>query len=64
MIARNPATERRSGTWAKQRKPNAADKKKVARRLTRETLKLRSDEIMRNPGDWYWFNKRWILEPV
>lgn len=43
--------------------PNAADKKEEARRLTRETLKLLSDEIMRNPGDWYWFNKRWILEP-
>ena len=44
--------------------PNAADKKEEARRLTRETLKLLSDEIMKNPGDWYWFNKRWILEPV
>ena len=42
----------------------AADKKEEARRLTREALKLLSDEIMKNPGDWYWFNKRWILEPV
>ena len=44
--------------------PNATDRKEEARRLTRETLKLLSDEIMKNPGDWYWFNKRWILEPV
>ena len=44
--------------------PNASDKKKEARRLTREALKLLSDEIMKSPGDWYWFNKRWILEPV
>ena len=44
--------------------PNAADRKEEARRLTRETLKLLSDEIMKSPGDWYWFNKRWILEPV
>ena len=43
--------------------PNAADKKEEARRLTRQTLKLLSDEIMKTPGDWYWFNKRWILEP-
>ena len=43
--------------------PDAADKKEEARRLTRETLKLLSDEIMKTPGDWYWFNKRWILEP-
>ena len=44
--------------------PDAPDKKEEARRLTRETLKLLSDEIMKTPGDWYWFNKRWILEPV
>ena len=44
--------------------PNASDKKEEARRLTRETLKLLSDEIMKSPGDWYWYNKRWILEPV
>lgn len=44
--------------------PNAADRKEEARRLTREALKLLSGEIMKNPGDWYWFNKRWILEPV
>ena len=44
--------------------PGALDKKEEARRLTRETLKLLSDEIMKSPGDWYWYNKRWILEPV
>ena len=44
--------------------PDAPDKKEEARRLTRETLKLLSDEILRSPGDWYWYNKRWILEPV
>ena len=43
---------------------DAADKKEEARRLTREALKLLSDEILKSPGDWYWFNKRWILEPV
>ena len=43
--------------------PNAADKREEARRLTREAMGLLSDEIMKAPGDWYWFNKRWILEP-
>ena len=42
----------------------AADRKAEAARLTRETLRLLSDEVMKNPGDWYWYNKRWILEPV
>ena len=43
--------------------PDAPDRKEEARRLTREALKLLSDEIMKAPGDWYWYNKRWILEP-
>ena len=42
----------------------AEDKKEEARRLTREALKLLSDEVVKHPGDWYWYNKRWILEPV
>ena len=42
----------------------AADKKEETRRLTREALKLLSAEIVKHPGDWYWYNKRWILEPV
>lgn len=44
--------------------PAAPDKKEEARRLTREVLKLLSDEVMKSPGDWFWYNKRWILEPV
>ncbi len=44
--------------------PDATDKKEEARRLTRQALELLSAEIMKNPGDWYWFNKRWILDPV
>ena len=44
--------------------PDAPDKKDESRRLTREALKLLSDEIMKRPGDWYWYNKRWILEPL
>jgi len=43
--------------------PGETDKKGEARRLTRVALKLLSDEVMKNPGDWFWYNKRWILEP-
>ena len=43
--------------------PSATDRKEEARRLTREALKLLSDEVMKKPGDWFWYNKRWILEP-
>jgi len=44
--------------------PNALDAKEEARRLTRETMKLLDVAVRERPGDWYWFNKRWILEPV
>ena len=43
--------------------PAATDRKSEAARLTREALALLSAEIMKRPGDWFWFNKRWILEP-
>ena len=36
---------------------------RTAADLTREALALLSDFIRRHPGDWYWYNKRWILEP-
>ena len=47
-------------------RPNAAapDAKEEARRLTREVLALLDAEVRARPGEWFWFNKRWILEPV
>lgn len=44
--------------------PDAPDKKEEAARLTREALKLLSAAIEKHPGDWFWYNKRWILEPI
>ena len=32
--------------------------------LTREALSLLSDFILKHPEQWFWYNKRWILEPV
>ena len=47
-------------------RPNAAapDAKEEARRLTREVFALLDAEVRARPGEWFWFNKRWILEPV
>ena len=36
---------------------------RTAADLTREAMKLLSDFVMAHPQDWYWYNKRWILEP-
>lgn len=44
--------------------PNAVDKRAEAGRLTQETLKLLDAAIRERPGDWFWYNKRWILEPI
>jgi KDO2-lipid IV(A) lauroyltransferase len=44
--------------------PAASDAKAEAARLTREAMAYLDAEIRRYPGDWYWYNKRWILEPV
>jgi len=43
---------------------NATDAKAEAARLTRAVLKLMDEEIHRRPQDWFWYNKRWILESV
>lgn len=44
--------------------PNAADRKEEARRLTEEAFRLLNDGICKTPGQWFWYNKRWILQPV
>ncbi len=44
--------------------PDAADKKEEAARLTREAMTLLDERIRRHPEHWFWYNKRWILQPV
>jgi lauroyl/myristoyl acyltransferase len=33
-------------------------------RLTRETMALLDAAIKKTPEHWFWYNKRWILQPV
>ena len=44
--------------------PDATDKREEAARLTREAMSLLDAEIRKHPEDWFWYNKRWILEPL
>ena len=44
--------------------PAAEDKKVEAARLTREAMKMLDERIKAHPEHWYWYNKRWILQPV
>ena len=44
--------------------PAAVDKKEEAARITREAMALLDEGIRKHPGDWFWYNKRWILQPV
>ena len=44
--------------------PAAEDKKVEAARLTREAMKMLDKRIKAHPEHWYWYNKRWILQPV
>ncbi len=47
-------------------RPNsdAKDRKAEARRLITEAMRLIDIEIKKTPEQWFWYNKRWILEPV
>ena len=44
--------------------PSASDRKAEAARLTREAMAMINGRLMEHPEDWYWYNKRWILQPV
>lgn len=44
--------------------PDATDRRAEAARLTREAMELLDTGIKRTPGQWFWYNKRWILQPV
>lgn len=44
--------------------PAATDRRAEAQRLTREVMKLLDDGIRRTPEQWFWYNKRWILQPA
>jgi KDO2-lipid IV(A) lauroyltransferase len=42
---------------------SAPDAREEAVRLTKEAMSLIDKEVQKRPGDWFWYNKRWILEP-
>ena len=42
----------------------SADRKLEAARLTREAMKMLDARIQAHPEHWFWYNKRWILQPV
>ena len=44
--------------------PDAPDKKEEACRLTREVMALLDTAIQKTPEQWFWYNKRWLLQPV
>ncbi len=44
--------------------PAAGDKKAEAARLTREAMRMLDERIKAHPEHWYWYNKRWLLQPV
>ena len=58
------AMERRGGKHAFNHLATLRPEGKTAQELTQEAMKILSAHIMQHPGDWFWYNKRWILEPV
>ena len=33
-------------------------------RMTQQVMDLVEEAIRADPGQWFWYNRRWILEPV
>lgn len=42
----------------------AMSKNEDVERMTRAVLALFDEQIRRDPGQWFWFNKRWVLDPL
>jgi KDO2-lipid IV(A) lauroyltransferase len=42
----------------------AADKDHDIERMTREVIAIIDSAIQQHPDQWFWFNKRWILDPL
>jgi Kdo2-lipid IVA lauroyltransferase/acyltransferase len=40
------------------------DKKQDVEKMTRTVLEIMDKAVQDNPGQWFWFNKRWILDPI
>lgn len=32
--------------------------------LTRQVMAIVEEDVRKHPGQWFWFNKRWILDPL
>ena len=43
---------------------SALDKEVDALRLTQLVMDVVDAEIRQDPGQWFWYNKRWILDPL
>ena len=43
--------------------PEAKDKRAEAHRLTKLAMGYLDGFVRRHPGEWFWYNKRWILQP-
>ena len=42
----------------------AVDKHQDLQRMTQQALTLIEETIRADPGQWFWYNQRWVLEPV
>jgi lauroyl/myristoyl acyltransferase len=32
--------------------------------MTQQVMDIITQAILADPGQWFWYNKRWVLEPV
>ena len=42
----------------------ALDKQADVQRMTQQVMDIVTQAIYDDPGQWFWYNKRWVLEPV
>jgi len=57
-------TRHRIRVWDPIRPDAAADRGADVRRMTEEVFAVIDRAVRDRPEQWFWYNKRWILDPL
>lgn len=64
IVTRQGWTRHRVEIHAPVRADKELDKQEDVRRITQSVMDLIAAAVRDDPGQWFWFNKRWVLDPV
>jgi KDO2-lipid IV(A) lauroyltransferase len=64
IMSRVGWTQHRCRTYMPVHSDPGLEKQDDVQRMTQQVLDIISQAILADPSQWFWYNKRWVLEPV